>query len=151
MNLILCLHLTLFSWHTIFALPCCAGTVPVPIYIFCSGSVPRKDYCDVWNSYCSFGMEAYNFIARIAMESIVLISLFSVLCLGSHHAITRRGRQLRRLYVLWRRLARQKLANALACAAALPKLLFMLYREPRHVWSFERQVTVNSMCAYMYR
>ena len=77
-----------------------------------------------------------------------------VLCIiatGSHHAIIgpRRGYQLRRLHVLRRRLSRQKLANALACAAALPKLLFMLYREPRGVWSFKRQVTINDVCAYM--
>ena len=60
------------------------------------------------------------------MESIVVMSLFSVFCIGRHHAIIglHRGCQLRRLYVhvLWRHLARQRLANALGCAASLPKL-----------------------------
>ena len=99
---------------------------PFTVYIICSRSVPRRDYCDVWNSYCSFGMEFYSVHSWLWWKSIVVMSLFSVFCIGRHHAIIglHRGCQLRRLYVhvLWRHLARQRLANALGCAASLPKL-----------------------------
>ena len=33
----------------------------------------------------------------------------------------------------------------------LAKTSFLLYREPNRAWSFERQVTVINVCAYMYR
>ena len=47
----------------------------------------------------------WNFIARIILESIALLRLFSAICIiatGSHHAIIgpRKGCQLKRLYVL---------------------------------------------------
>ena len=52
------------------------------LYILLLVRTARRDYCDVWNSYCSFGMEAYNFRACIiscdgkyCVEQLVLCAL----------------------------------------------------------------------------
>ena len=117
---ILCLHLTTFSWHAIFGLPCRTGTMPVPVYIFCSRFIPRRI-----SGTRSVVLEYIQFYSvHLIGWKVFWYSLLSALCLGSHYAI--RGGQLTRMHVLWRRLA-----SAFACAAALPKHLFVLYRNWR--------------------
>ena len=101
-------HIHVYTWHIFLAVaatvfravlePCQYPFIFLPIIFVCTQEglfQYLKLILKFWNGN---------------LESVLLLSLLSALCLGSHYAIVRRGHQ-QECIVLWRCLARQKSAS----------------------------------------